>query len=124
MRIDKFLYCVRVCKTRTMAADLCKAGKVYVNQTLAKPSREINPGDIVQVNFKEYTKTLEVLALPLQRVSAKIVSEFISDLTSPEEYEKLKIFREQLKFVPRRPKGLGRPSKKDRRDFYKFLGLD
>jgi len=124
MRIDKFLWCVRISKTRTSAAELCKAGKVFVNETPAKPSREIKPGDTIQIHLTGYLKTIKVIAIPQQRISAKILKDYILDCTPQEEYEKLRLVREQLRFIPQRPKGLGRPTKKERRSLDKFLGID
>jgi ribosome-associated heat shock protein Hsp15 len=113
-RIDKWLWSVRVFKTRNQAGMACRAGKVRVGEGTVKPSREVHPGDELSVNMAPVFRTVRVLAIPRSRVSAKLVQEFLLDLTPPEEYEKLRMMKE-LHFEAR-PRGLGRPTKRERRD--------
>jgi ribosome-associated heat shock protein Hsp15 len=113
-RIDKWLWSVRLYKTRSQASMACRGGKVKVGEGVVKPSREIHPGDEISVNMAPLFRSVRVLGIPHSRVSAKLVPEYLADLTPPEEYEKLKIMKE-LHFEAR-PRGLGRPTKRERRD--------
>jgi ribosome-associated heat shock protein Hsp15 len=113
IRIDKWLWAVRVFKTRTMASDACKAGKVKIVGQSVKPSREIRPGDEISVQMGIYIKTVKVTGLIHNRVGANLVPQFMDDLTPVAEYEKLKIQHEMKTEV--RPRGIGRPTKKHRR---------
>ena len=112
-RIDKYLWAVRVFKTRSQAADACKKGRVTVEGVEAKPSRVIKEGDTITVKRPPIVRTYKVLALLHNRVSAKIAPDYVVDLTSEEELQKL----EQDKFGSfyYREKGTGRPTKKERR---------
>lgn len=121
MRIDKFLWCVRIFKTRSIATDACKGGKVSVNDLPAKPSREVKVGDTISIRFPWFVKTIEVLSLPTSRVGAALVSQFVVDKTPPEEYARRDEIRRQQQLAPFRPPGLGRPTKKERRTLEKFL---
>jgi ribosome-associated heat shock protein Hsp15 len=116
LRIDKWLWAMRLFKTRTIASDICKRGKVIVNNTPAKSSREVKVGDTVVIDYKTYKKTVKILQLSENRLSAKLVSEYYEDLTLPEEYERRKKI-EKLKLYYLDEK----PSKKNRRDFERFL---
>ena len=112
-RIDKWLWAVRIFKTRTQASDACKAGKVKISDQSVKPSREIRIDDEISVQMGIYIKTVKVLGLIHNRVSAQIVPRFLEDLTPESEYEKLKVQHEiKTEF---RPRGLGRPTKRQRR---------
>ncbi len=113
-RIDKWLWAVRLFKTRTEAADACKGGKVKVNGDAVKPSRELKVREIVTVQQGILRKTLGVKALLEKRVGAKLVAEYVEDLTPEEEYEKLRMQRE-LNSLGTTYEGKGRPTKKDRR---------
>jgi ribosome-associated heat shock protein Hsp15 len=113
IRIDKWLWAVRIFKTRTLASDACKAGKVKIGGQSVKPSREIKLQEEISVQMGVYIKTVKVLGLIHNRVSAQLVPQFMEDLTPEAEYEKLKIQHEiKTEF---RPRGLGRPTKKQRR---------
>ena len=113
IRIDKWLWAVRIFKTRTLASDACKAGKVKIGGQSVKPSREIKLQEEISVQMGIYIKTVKVLGLIHNRVSAQLVPQFMEDLTPEAEYEKLKIQHEiKTEF---RPRGLGRPTKKQRR---------
>ena len=114
MRVDKYLWCVRYYKSRSIATEACKQGKVRVNDALVKPSREVYAADKIRVRKNQIDYQLEVLDLPKSRVGAKLVDLYINDVTPKEELEK----RELLKFSQDyyRKKGTGRPTKKDRRE--------
>ncbi len=119
MRLDKFLWSVRLFKTRTIATEECKKSKVKVNGLIAKPSKEINTNDIIEIKFHLFTKTIKVISIPNQRIGAKIVNEFIEDLTPDEEYAKSDMIR--VNSLSYKPKWKGRPTKKDRRDIDDFF---
>jgi ribosome-associated heat shock protein Hsp15 len=105
---------VRVFKTRTQATDACRAGKVRVNDKIVKPSHEAKPGETITVSITPVNKILQILDLPVSRISAKLVPGFMQDLTPTAEYEKLKMMRE-VNFEYRL-RGLGRPTKRERRE--------
>lgn len=119
MRIDKFLWSVRIYKTRSMAAEAIRNGKVSINGVKVKASREVKPGDKVEIRLHAYNKSIEIINLPKSRVGAKLIENYIIDLTPDSEYHKLQMTREKLVF--QRPKGLGRPTKKERRDLDHFM---
>ncbi|MGL4598399.1 MAG: RNA-binding S4 domain-containing protein, partial [Bacteroidia bacterium] len=112
-RADKWLWSVRLYKTRTQAADACKGGKVKLNGDLLKPAKELKPGDEISFKFGIITKTVCVLDFPPARVAAKLVPQFLEDRTAPEEYERLKAMKELG--PPVFHSGKGRPTKRDRR---------
>lgn len=121
MRIDKYLWCIRVYKTRTLAALQCKLNKVWVNDAEVKASRELKEGDIIKVRKGPIHFSWKVLAFPPARLGAKLVPGFAEDITSKEELNKLEIMRLQYQ---ERPRGIGRPTKKDRRELDDFLEMD
>jgi ribosome-associated heat shock protein Hsp15 len=114
IRIDKWLWAVRVFKTRSQAAEACKGGKVRIDGQNVKASREVKEGEVIEVQLGMLKKKLKVKQVAKNRVSAKLVPELADDLTPPEEYEKLDLLR-QLNYE-KRDRGTGRPTKKDRRD--------
>lgn len=114
MRVDKWLWAVRVFKTRTQASDACKGGKVKIDGINVKPSREIKVDDEIEVQQQTIKKKIKVLKLVKNRVGAKFVADLMQDLTPPEEYERLEMMR--LLNHEKRGRGEGRPTKKDRRD--------
>ncbi|MFN7138430.1 MAG: RNA-binding S4 domain-containing protein [Limisphaerales bacterium] len=118
VRIDKWLWAVRLYKTRTLAADACVAGKVRVAEQSVKPSRLIRAGEIITAVTGEITRTVKVVGLVDKRVGAKLVPQHLEDLTPASEYEKPR----DPNFTPFmfRPKGAGRPTKKDRRSIDKL----
>ncbi|MCO6484060.1 MAG: RNA-binding S4 domain-containing protein [Flavobacteriales bacterium] len=118
MRLDKFLWCVRLCKTRSLAADECKRGHVQVNGREGKAAAEVKPGDRVAVRQAPIWRVFEVKALPAARVGAKLVPELVQDVTPWEDLEKQEIAR-KVRVASREP-GTGRPTKKDRRDMERF----
>ena len=117
-RIDKWLWSVRLFKTRTIAADACKKGRVNINGALAKPSRTVKPGDIVQVRKSPITYSFKVLQAIESRVGAKLVPEMMENVTTPDQYELLEM-NKIAGFVDR-ARGTGRPTKKDRRSIEEF----
>ena len=117
-RVDKWLWAVRIFKTRSIATDACKKGRVAVGGTVVKPSRMIHVGDIVSVRKPPIEYSFRVIQLLGSRVGAKRVEEFMQNITPREQYELLELQRVSG-FVDR-AKGLGRPTKKDRRDLDQF----
>lgn len=113
VRIDKWLWSVRVYKTRNQAADACRAGKVKMDGIAVKPSRDVKPGDVIEISMAPIKKTLEVIEPIKNRVGAKLVPEFANDLTPQSEYDKLKLINEMN--FEHRDRGTGRPTKKQRR---------
>jgi len=113
-RLDKWLWSVRVFKTRPEATAACRAGKVLIGELEAKPGRTPHAGEIVSAKVGLIHRTLKVLGVPRSRVSAKQLPEFVEDLTPTAEYEKAK--QAQLEHLLARERGKGRPTKKDRRD--------
>jgi len=114
VRIDKYLWAIRVFKTRTDAADACKGGKVKVGTVNAKPSRPVQPGDILNVRKGAVTFVYKVIQPTEHRVGAKLVSDFAENLTPQAELDKLRAPVET--FFITRDRGAGRPTKKDRRE--------
>jgi ribosome-associated heat shock protein Hsp15 len=112
-RIDRWLWAVRLFKTRTLAVDACRGGKVRIAGDKIKPSRSVKLGETITIQSGPMTKTVRVLALLEKRVGAKVIPQFLEDLTSPEEYEKLKQTIAQT--ILKRERGAGRPTKRDRR---------
>ena len=113
-RIDKFLWAIRAFKTRTEAMEACKGGRVKVGGVNAKPSKEVKPGDILQVRKGPVTYTYKVLRPLESRVGAKLVPEFVENQTPDSELAKLHAPVET--FFVTRDRGAGRPTKKDRRE--------
>lgn len=122
MRIDKFLWSVRVYKTRTLATDEIKKNRVFIGETPVKASREVKIGELIAIKKNTITYKIKVEQLPKSRVGAKLVSEYITDLTDPKQYEILKMKRAEQNYY--RQKGEGRPTKKDRRDMDDFMEND
>lgn len=120
MRLDKFLWCVRKFKTRSLATEAIKKERVSVNEEPAKASREIRIGDLISYNREGITYSLKVKDLPKSRVGAKLVEEYIEDRTADAELEK-KEFISMMRNLNRR-RGTGRPTKKERRDLDDFQG--
>lgn len=118
-RIDKWLWAVRVFKTRTIAAEACKKGRVSINGSQVKPARMVKPGDVIQVKKSPITYSFKVLQAIEKRVGAKIVSEFMENVTTPDQYELFEMSK--ISGFVGRAKGTGRPTKKDRRDLDDFF---
>jgi ribosome-associated heat shock protein Hsp15 len=121
VRLDKWLWAVRVFKTRAHATEACRSGKVTVDGQQARPAREVRPGQIVAVNLGGWTRTLRVCNALGRRVAAAAVAQHAADLTSPEERERGRERRVQNLLA--RPAGEGRPTKRERRAWDQaFLG--
>ncbi len=114
MRIDKYLWCIRLFKTRSLGTNACKKGQVKINDTNLKPSREIYGGEIITIRKNQINYKIEVLSIPDNRVGAKLVYLYRKDLTPKEEFEKTELLKLAKDYY--RKKGTGRPTKKDRRD--------
>lgn len=112
-RIDKWLWAARIFKTRSIAADACKNGRVTVEGTNVKPSRTVKPGDVVSVKKPPVVYSFKVLKPIEQRVGAKLLAEIYENVTDPKQYEILEMSR--ISGFVDRARGTGRPTKKDRR---------
>ena len=112
VRIDKYLWAVRLYKTRTLATEACKKGRVSMDDMPAKPSRTVTAGDVIQVRKMPVVYSYRVKDPIEKRVGAKIVDQFVEDITSQEELQKLEM---QDDFFIKRDRGAGRPTKKERR---------
>jgi ribosome-associated heat shock protein Hsp15 len=119
IRIDKWLWCVRLYKSRTLATTACETGKVRIAGQPVKPSRAVRIGDVITVAAGEMTRTVKVIAPLEQRVGAPKVAEFMEDLTPASEFEKRRWAAEPAQGA--RPKGSGRPTKRDRRILQSFF---
>ena len=118
MRLDQWLWAVRVFKTRSLASSAIKAGHVRVNDVAAKPSREVHPGDLIIAKVGVQTRTVRAIDAPPSRVGGKLVPQFAEDLTPPEERAR----RPEPSLLPVgfRPKRPGRPTKLQRRKMERF----
>jgi len=118
MRIDKFLWCTRYFKTRSIAANACKKGHIKINDKSVKPSKDIYTGERITVRKNQINYELIVIDIPKNRVGAKLVDLYRKDITPKEAFAN----QELLKFAKNyyRKKGEGRPTKKDRRDIENF----
>lgn len=108
------MWCVRYFKTRSLATNACKQGKVKMEGDNLKPSKEVFPGDNLEVRKNQINYKLEILDLPPSRVGAKLVNIYVNDVTPKEAFEKLDLLKYSKDYY--RKKGTGRPTKKDRRD--------
>lgn len=122
MRIDKFLWCVRFYKTRSIAADEIKKNRVSVGSQTVKSSKEINAGDLIKIRKNQIDYQIKVLQIPKSRIGAKLVPLHIEDKTDKEQHEILK--QRKLAQDYYRIKGEGRPTKKDRRDMDDYIEGD
>ena len=118
MRIDKYLWCIRVFKTRSIATDACKKGQVKIEDTSVKPSKEVFGNELITVRKNQINYKFKVLDIPDNRLGAKLLNLYRQDITPEAEFQK----NELLKFAKDyyRKKGTGRPTKKDRRDIEDF----
>ena len=120
VRIDKWLWAVRLYKSRSLATEACAAGHVKISGDTVKPSREVRPGDVITAfTAGKVHRTVRVLGLLDHRVGARVVPQFLQDLTPPEEYARAR--EEALQTAVRFPQGFGRPTKKQRRQLERFL---
>lgn len=120
VRIDKWLWAVRIFKSRTLAVEACKKNRVMIDNISVKASRSIKVGDIIQVKKPPVVFSFKVLKLADKRMGAKLVPEFMENVTSPDQYEILEL--NKLSGFVDRQRGAGRPTKKDRRDMENFTG--
>ncbi len=118
IRIDSWLWTVRLFKTRSQATAACKGGKVKIDGQNAKASREVKVDDIIEIQLQGIKRKVKIIKLVKSRVAAKLVPELIKDLTPPEEYEKQEMIN--LLNKEKRDRGTGRPTKKDRRTISKL----
>ena len=122
MRIDKFLWCVRYFKTRSLATEACKKGHVKIDAISVKPSREIYGGENILVRKNQINHQFTILDIPESRIGAKLVNLHIKDTTPASEFEKTDLLKYSKDYY--RKKGTGRPTKKDRRDIDDYSNLD
>ncbi len=118
VRIDKWMWATRIFKTRTIAADACKKGRIMIGGVNVKPSRMIKVGEVIQVRKPPITFSFEVLALSERRMGAKLVPDYLKNVTTPDQYEILEM--NKISGFVNRAKGMGRPTKKDRRELEQF----
>jgi ribosome-associated heat shock protein Hsp15 len=118
MRIDKYLWCTRYYKTRSIATNACKKGQVKINKAIVKPSREVYPQDIVELRKNQINYKLKINDIPESRLGAKLVDIYRTDLTPKSEFEAQELLKYSKDYY--RKKGIGRPTKKDRRDIDDF----
>lgn len=119
VRIDKWLWAVRLFKTRSLAAEACKKGKVLIKGVEAKPSRNVKVGDVVCVKKNPVLFSFEVLALSENRMGARLVPEYMKNVTTPDQLELYELGK--IAAQNNREKGTGRPTKKERRDLDEFF---
>lgn len=122
VRIDKWMWATRIFKTRTIAADACKKNRVMVGGVNRKPSHMVKVGDVIQVRKPPITYSFEVLALTDRRMGAKLVPDYLKNVTTPDQYEILEM--NKISGFVNRAKGLGRPTKKERRELEQFTEPD
>ena len=121
-RIDKWLWAARIFKTRSIAADACKNGRVTIGGVCVKPSRPLKEGEVVSVRKPPVTYSFRVLNAIQQRVGAKLLPEVYENVTTPDQYELLEMTR--ISGFVDRARGTGRPTKKDRRAIDAFLEFE
>ncbi len=119
MRIDKYVWCVRLAKTRSLATKLVAGNKVKLNGLECKPAKEVSIGDLISVQKNNATFSFRIVTLIEKRLSAKLIGDYIVDETSAEEIEKYKTYQAAQRNY--RGKDQGKPSKKDRRELDDFL---
>jgi len=122
VRIDKWLWAVRLFKTRTLAAEACKKGKVIIKDVPVKPSRNVKVGDVVSIKRNPFLFSFKVLALSENRMNAKLVVDFMQNVTTADQLEMIELAK--LTGAMGRDRGTGRPTKKERRDLEDFVEPD
>ena len=120
MRIDKYLWCIRYFKTRNLATEACKKGHVKIDNGNCKPSKLVFSGEKMTVRKNQINYELEVIDIPTSRVAAKLVDLYRKDTTPKEVFEKMELLKYSKDYY--RKKGVGRPTKKDRRDLDDLQG--
>ena len=122
VRIDKWMWATRIFKTRTIAAEACKKNRVMIQGVNVKASRMIKVGDVIQVRKPPITYSFKVLEVTERRMGAKMVPQYLENVTTADQYEILELNR--ISGFVDRAKGMGRPTKKDRRELEQFAGPD
>ena len=122
MRIDKYLWCIRIFKTRSIATEACKKGHIKINGVAIKPSKEVFQTEQISIRKNQINYQLIVLDLPKSRVGAKLVDLYRKDVTPKEAFENLELLKYSKDYY--RKKGTGRPTKKDRRDIEDYKDED
>ncbi len=122
VRIDKWLWTVRIFKTRSIASEACKKGKILIDGAQVKPSRIVKTGDVVQVRRNPVVFSYKVLGMPKSRVGAKLVVEYLENVTTPDQLELIELGR--IAAQNARARGTGRPTKKERRDMEDFFDAE
>lgn len=122
MRIDKYLWSVRFYKTRTIATEDIKKNRVSIGENPVKASKEVKAGDVIKIRKNQIDYKIKVLDIPKSRVGAKLVALYVVDMTEKDQYEILKMRKESQDYY--RHKGIGRPTKKDRRDMDGYVDDD
>ena len=118
MRIDKFLWSVRFYKTRNIAAEEIKKNRVSIGENVVKSSKEVKMGDVIKIEKNQIEYKIKVIDLPKSRIGAKLVALYVIDMTEKDQYDILKMRKSAQDYY--RQKGLGRPTKKDRREMDDF----
>jgi ribosome-associated heat shock protein Hsp15 len=121
-RLDKVLWSLRVFKTRPQATAACRSGHVSIGELESKAGRHVRPGEVLAVRIGIMTRTLKILAIPPSRIGAKLLPDYIRDLTPASEYERAR--QAAFEHMLARERGRGRPTKKDRRVLSKFFGSE
>ena len=119
VRIDKWLWAVRLYKTRSLATEACKKGKVLIQNVAVKPSRTVKVGEIVQVRQNPVVYSFKVIALAQNRMNAKLVPGFMENVTTPDQLELIELAK--IAAQSGRARGTGRPTKKERRDLDEYV---
>lgn len=122
VRIDKWMWATRIFKTRTIAVEACKKGRVMINNVTVKPSRMIKKNDVLQVRKPPIVYSFKVLDLNDKRMGARLVENFLQNVTTADQLEILEL--QKIEGFVNRARGTGRPTKKDRRDLEGFTDLD
>lgn len=122
VRIDKWMWATRIFKTRTIAVEACKKGRVMINNVTVKPARMIKVGEVLQVRKPPVVYSFKVLELTDKRMGAKLVSQYLENVTTPDQLEILEL--QKIGGFINRARGTGRPTKKERRDLDEFIEVD
>lgn len=121
VRVDKWLWAVRIYKTRSQATEACRKGHVSMGNLPVKPSRAVHIGDVVKIRKSPVVRSFKILAMAEKRMSAKLIADFVVDVTPPEELE-IQEMQNNMRWISR-DRGTGRPTKKDRRELDDFFDL-
>lgn len=119
VRIDKWMWAVRLFKTRSLATEACKKGKISINEIPVKPSRNIKVGEVLQIRQNPIVFSFKILALAENRMNAKLVPEYMENVTTNDQLELLELYK--LNRTLDRARGTGRPTKKERRDLETYV---